>query len=153
MNSFQINISQAEKDSYKNAIWQMHQTFSRNITVINEQANAIDPNDPNYNAFADIRGNVTRTSINTTIPARIKYIEKQDTDAATALLRRGVDSNVQVVMEFGLIRIKVLSIYADLFKATTKVIVDGYDCEVLFTNAEHGILNTDYSTFFVQRQR
>lgn len=151
-------ISQRAKQEYASAIDDVFNNFCRNITIINEVANATIINDPNYNAFSDRETTDVLYSANTQIiPAVIKYIDKADSE--TELLFKGVHDSggggaVSAYMrqEYGLIRIKVKLCHKELVKEATKVIVDDQDCQLIYNFTAKMLFNLNYVIFYLARQ-
>ena len=105
-------VTDSQKAAYSAQIDNLHETFGRNITIINQIANEniINIDDPNYNAFGDTQSsNVTHTSVNTTVLARVKYLDKAEQQEVLQFggLREKGGVSTPIKQDYGIIRIKV----------------------------------------------
>lgn len=148
-------ISNQMKSQAASLIDDLHSTFMRGIIIINEIANASIINDENYNVFSDRKDvDVTYTANQTTITARIKYLDKADSETELIFTGHGDSKAVSTVLrqDYGIVRIKVEKQYTDLVKNSTKIIVDDKDCQLLFNYSPLTLFDTNYSTFYLSRQ-
>lgn len=152
-----ILISNAAQNNASNLIDALHSDFSRTIIVVNEVANAVvNLNDDNYNAFADLRNNpdITYTANQTMISARIKHLDKADSETELIFNGRGDSKAVSTALrqDYGIVRIKVKKQYTQLVKDSTKIIVDGFDCQLLFNYTPIMLIDLNYAVFYLSRQ-
>lgn len=151
-------ISTSLKNSLLSAIDDVHDTFSKTIIIINEIANVTVVESDNYNAFSDEKNsNITYTATSQEITARIKYIDKPDAQQQLIFAGGGGDksggSSVYVKQNYGIVRIKVKVQYKDLVKNSTKVIINGEDCQILLNYNSQDIVDENYSVFYLTRQQ
>src|ERR1043166_1571317 len=101
-------ISDADKAAYKSALNDVHDTFSRPITVWKNSAQEVTSQDSNFDAFTD-QGikNVVYTPESRTFRARVKYIDKQEKEFGLALADASSRANtsLDITQEFQLVRI------------------------------------------------
>ena len=151
-------ISAAEKAAYASVIDDLHDTFKREITVINEVANAVVTDDENYNSMSDRRDqSVTYTANSETIYARVKYLDKAESEELLIFAGGQGDgsggTSVPLPQKYGVIRIKVEKQYNDLVNESTKIIVDGIDCQLCNTSTPQSLFDLNYTTFYLVRQK
>lgn len=148
-------LSPQQINSAQQAIDDLHGTLARTITIINEVANAAVVNTDDFNAFSDRNDvNVTYTSVQTDIPARIKYLDKADSEQELIFFGRGDSKAVSTNLrqDYGIVRVKVDKQYTDLVRNSTKILVDGKDCQLLFNYSPLTLISTNYVTFYLSRQ-
>jgi hypothetical protein len=148
-------LSQAQKNVANQAIDNLHETFAREITVIDEIANVNIQNPDDYNPLSDAKNpEVTYTANQTIIPARIKYIDKADSEAELIFHGQGGSKAVSTALrqDYGIVRIKVDKQYTDLVKNSTKIIVDGKDCQLLMNYNPISLFDINFSVFYLSRQ-
>lgn len=153
-----ISVSTAEKEAYASVIDDLHDIFARNITVITERANAVIEDNGNYNAFSDRKDPViTYTAETSTITARIKYLDKPEDNAELIFAGGGGGkiggTAVPLAMKFGVIRLKINKQYNDLVASSSKIIVDGIDCQFMMNYVPQMLFNTNYSLCYVIRHK
>ena len=143
-------IPDSERDIYRAVITDMHDTFARDITVWQRSAERVNPLNPNHDAFYDNpkKPNVTYTTQSSTIPARVKYIDKQDKEYALAIASAG--NQIQITQETQLVRIKVKAAEKKLVEDAEKVTVDDQDFSLLSVARPHGLFDNDYATFYLR---
>lgn len=144
------------QNNASNLIDDLEDTFGRPIIVINEIANAVIQNDDNFNPFADNKsGDVTYTAVTQIITARIKHLDKADSETELIFNGRGDSKAVSTSLrqDYGIVRIKVKKQYTDLVKNSTKIIVDGFDCQLLYNYTPISLITTNYSVFYLSRQQ
>lgn len=140
--------------SMSQAIDDIHDTLSRDIIIINEKANAVVSDfDDNYNAFSDKKDpDITYTAETNTIKARIKWFDKAELDTQL-VFPGGQGSNngtsIPLIQNYGIVRIKIKNQYKDLIKQSTKIIVDGSDCQLYFSATDQSIINLNYTIFYL----
>lgn len=148
-------ISTSERDSYTNAIEDMHDTFARDIILVKQiktpQAGVADEDDDydftqNHNTGLE---EFVITESQSTVKARVKYIDKQDQEFALVNTLGGEQLNL--VQKFGIVRIKVRVGDSEAVQEATSIIVDGNNCNILFRDRPHGVLDIRFHTFFLQR--
>lgn len=147
-------ISTQLKNSLLSTIDDVHDTFSIPITVIRESANATIIDDPNYNAFGDNdEPSVTYSADTTVIQARVKYLDKPDAQRQLTLDSRGASRVVtDVKQNYGIVRIKVKEIYTNLVLNSSKVIINGESCRLLYNYNTQDIIDANYSVFYLTRE-
>lgn len=132
-------------------------SLERSILIVNEIANSSVILDDNYNAFADVKNdpNISYSAVSQTIPARIKYLDKADSETELIFNGRGDSKAVSTSLrqDYGIVRIKVEKQYTDLVKNSTKIIVDGFDCQLLFNYTLQTLFDTNYTTFYLSKQQ
>lgn len=84
-----------------------------------------------------------------TVRARIKYIEKQDKEFSMITTLGGEQFNLS--QEFGILRIKVSAANSPVVEESTSLVVDGFNCKVIFRDRPHGLTEANYRTFYLQR--
>lgn len=148
-------ISTQERESYEAAINDLHDSFARPITVITQtktpQSGLSDSDDDYDFTQGENTGSeeFVYAQTETTIRARIKYIDKQDKEFALVNTLGGEQINLAI--EFGIIRIKVLIADTQLVQEAASIIVDGNNCNILFRDRPHGLFAPKYHTFYLQR--
>lgn len=153
-----ISVSDAEKAVYASVIDDLHSIHQRDITVIHEKANEVITDDGNFNAFSDRDDPaISYTAETTTIPARIKYLDKAE-DANELIFAGGGGGKVggtaaPLTIKYGVIRIKVAKEYNSLVETATKIIVDGIDCQFIMNYTPQSLFNTNYTVFYLARQK
>lgn len=153
------NLVSAElKSSILSAIDDIHDTFSRAITIINEVANVEVIDNDNYNFFSDKKDpNITYTANSTVILARIKYLDKAEAAAELVFPGRGGDQSggtaTPLTQNFGVIRIKVKNEYTDLVAGATKILVDDQECQLALNYTPQTWIDKNYTVFYLLRQR
>lgn len=150
-------ISASLKTSVLSAIDNIHDSFARDITIINEVSNVsiTEPNDE-YNAFSDKKHpNITYSATETIITARIKYMDKAESESQLIFHggAGGVGGSAPLNQNYGIIRIKVKTEYTDLVKNSTKIIVDGYDCQLDSNYTTISMVDINYAVFYLTRQK
>ena len=148
-------LSMRQKNAYSKAFDQLVHTYERTISVINEVANSVVQNDPNFNAFGDTQPpTLTRTANVVDIPCRVKYLDKAEQDQAIEFggLRQKGGISMSVKQKYGTIRIKVKMEYVPLIESATKIIVDGIECQVLYEFTAQSIFNPNYAVYYLTRQ-
>lgn len=131
----------------------LEDTFGRNITVISaiktpkeiSDEEDYDFTQPNKSADESFDYSYSEQEIK----ARIKYVDKQDKEFALITTLGG--EQINLVQEFGILRVKVNSDYSDLVADASSIIVDGLKCKVICRDRPHGLLNTSFKTFYLQR--
>jgi len=146
-------------DSIKNAASQLiddlHDTHKRPIIIVDEVANATVVDPDSFNPLADTHNTtVTYTANQTTINARIKYLDKADSETELIFFGHGDSKAVSTALrqDYGIVRIKVEKQYTNLVKSSTKIIVDGKDCQLLMNYNPISLFNTNFVTFYLSRQ-
>lgn len=142
-------IPQTERDIYRAAIDDIHDTMSRPITVWKRSAEKITNLNPNYDAFSDQPiQDVQYTPQSKNFNARIKYIDKQDKEFAFAIASE--QNRIALTQEFQLVRIKVKQDAADYIDDCIKVTIDSNDFKVITSARPHGLFDIDYYTFYLR---
>lgn len=136
----------------------VHETFQRNVKFIQEVANVSVNDNGEYNIFSDRHDpSITYSSIETLIPCRIKYIDKSDAESELIFAGGGGGkvggTAVPLNTSFGLIRLKFDKQYNDLVAGASKIIVDGLDCQIFYTFSPQSLIDLNYSTAYVIRQK
>lgn len=150
-------ISDTEKAVYSYVIDDLHDTFKKNILVIQEIANVNISNlDENYDSFSDKKdSHITYSAIETTISARVYFLDKAESAATLIFPGGGGDgsagTSIPLSQNYGLIRIKTEKQYDDLIKNSTKIIIDGEDCQLASNSTRKSLFNLNYSTFYLMR--
>jgi hypothetical protein len=148
-------ISDLERSIFEDALNSMHTTFARDITVVNSIKTPVldlsDANDDYDHVNNSNQGSeeFTYSYVESTVTARVKYIDRQDKEFS--LVASSTSDQINLVQEFGLIRIKVLSADCELVNEATHIIVDDNHCRVIFRDSPHGLFENNYCTFYVQR--
>jgi hypothetical protein len=149
-------INATERAAYEAAIDDMHDTFSRDVSVIQEvktPVSSLSENDDDYDFIHNkaISGpqEFTYSYLETLVKARIKYIDKQEKEFSLITTLGGEQLNL--VQEFGFIRLKVRTADCSLVDEASHIIVDGNQCKVFFRDRPHGLFDSKYCTFYVQR--
>lgn len=132
--------------------------LNREIIVINEVANSVVIDPDAVNPMSDNKNpTVTYTANQTKIGARVRYIDKADKETELIFNGHGDSKAVSTALrqDYGVIRIKVATQYTDLVNNSTKLIIDGYDCQLLFNYTPNTLiyLSPNYTTFYVSRQK
>lgn len=143
-------ISDAQRVIFKKKIDDVHDTFSRTITVWRQSAQEITNTDQDYDAFGD---NEPRSVVYTTeskdFKARIKYIDRQEKEFGIIIGEGRVQgTNIDVTQEFQLARIKVQSDANDYIKDCEKITIDGQDFSIITVPRPHGLFEPDYYTLY-----
>lgn len=150
-------LSPAMRASMNQSIDDIHDTLAEDIIIINEVANVvISDSDDNFNAFSDRKDpDITYTSNQTTIKARVKWVDKAE-ELRELIFAGGLGSNngtsIPMTQNYGVVRIKVKSEYIDLVKQSTKIIVSGQICQILNNFTPHNLVNINYVVFYLARQ-
>jgi hypothetical protein len=149
-------ISPQLKDSLLSSIDDMHDTFGVDITVIRELANATITDDPNYNAFGDNdEPSITYSADSSVIKARVKYLDKPDSQQQLMLAGMGSGARrvtTDIKQNYGIVRIKVKKIYTDLVLNSSKVIINGESCQLLYNYFSQNMIDLNYSVFYLTRE-
>ncbi len=150
-------LTAAQIAQARSMIDDLHTTFARTITVINEVANAVIIDDPNYDAFSDTQSsNITYTSINTEISARVKWMDRADAETELVFPNGFGSSNgtsIPINQSYGIVRIKVDKQYQDLVEKATKFIIDGYDCQLTNASTPKSMISLNYTIYYLIRQK
>jgi len=143
-------ISTQDRQTYQSALADVHDTFSRPITVWRDSKQTITSNDPNYDVFSDtpMQNNVVYTTESKIIQARIKYIDRQEEEFGFIVAGTGID----VTQQFQLVRLKVTAEDNEYMKDCAKVTVDGQDFVQLTVPRPHGLFSNDYFTTYFRSQ-
>lgn len=150
-------LSAAEKSVYSAVMDDLHATHARDIIIVNETTNVNTDNlDENFNVMSDKKNsNITYTATETTIPARVFYMDKAESEAVLAFAGGQGDGSggttIPISQNYGLIRIKVDKQYNDLVKDSTKIIVDGEDCQLATNSTRKGLFDLNYTTWYLMR--
>lgn len=129
----------------------IHDTFSRDITVVKEIKTPIDnlsDENDDYDFINDKnKGDeeFSYTSTMTTIKARVKYLDKEQTELLLA------SEKINVVSKFGLIRVKVKLADSETIADSSRITVDDNNCQMVFRDTNHGLFDNKYSTFYLER--
>jgi len=143
-------ISTELKNSMLSAIDNVAETFARDITIIQEIANVEVIDNDNYNFFSDKKDqNITYTANSTVILARIKYLDKAESDAELLHAGQGVPLN----QNYGIIRIKVKDEYTSLVASSTKILVDDQECQLYLNYTPQTFIDKNYSVFYLLRHK
>jgi hypothetical protein len=148
-------ISDSERAIYEAAINDVHDTFSREITVLKDIKTPVSSLSDSSDDFDFINNSNTGTEEFTysysesTVTARIKYIDKQDKEFALITTLGGEQLNL--VQEFGIIRIKVPVADCSTVDESSRLVIDSNHCKILFRDKPHGLFDAQYCTFYVQR--
>jgi hypothetical protein len=146
-------ISDLERDTYKSAIQDLHDTFSRNITVWRQSTEVITNQNDDFDAFNDASNeNVTYVSESKIFKARIKYIDRQDKEFELAVggTTRATGSSIDLTQEFQLVRIKVDKEANDYIKDCEKITIDEQDFIPLTVPRAHGLFDIDWYTIYLR---
>lgn len=151
-------ISSQLKASILSSIDNVHDTFSREITIIQEVANVEVIDNDNYNFFSDRKdSNITYTANSISIMARIKYLDKAEAASELVFAGHGGDqsggSSVPLVQNYGVIRIKVKNEHTDLVMGSTKILVDDQECQLALNYTPQTWIDKNYTVFYLLRQR
>lgn len=151
-------LNQTQKNAAAALMDRIHDTFQRNITIIQEVANTSITDDGSFNIFSDRHDpNITYSAIETVITARIRYIDKADAESELIFAGGGGGkvggTAVPLNTSFGLIRLKFDKQYNDLVAGASKIIVDGLDCQLFYTYSPQSLIDLNYSTAYVIRQK
>lgn len=149
-------ISASELATYKSAINDMHDTFGRMITVWlkSEQVITIPTDDTqdDYDAFYDKKPGSSSTIIYTPrsveVKARVKYLDKNDTEYA--LLIASTENKINVTQKFRFARMKVNESDSHYVDEAEKVTIDGIDFNIISSSRPSGIVTLDYFTYYLQ---
>lgn len=130
----------------------LQDTFGRKIYAISEIKTPKTSTDQDFdftnpNSYND--QSFDYSYVETEIVARIKYIEKQDKEFAMITTLGG--EQINLVQEFGILRIKVHSDFSDIISDASSIKVDGDKCKVIFRDRPHGLISANYRTFYLQR--
>ena len=143
-------ISTELKNSMLSAIDNVAETFARDITIIQEIANVEVIDNDNYNFFSDKKDqNITYTANSTVILARIKYLDKAESDVELLHAGQGVPLN----QNYGIIRIKVKDEYTSLVASSTKILVDDQECQLYLNYTPQTFIDKNYSVFYLIRHK
>lgn len=148
-------INSTEKAIYEAAIDDMHDTFARSITVLNDiktPVASVSDNDDDFDFVNNSNIGTNEFTISyteSTVTARIKYIDKQDKEFSLITTLGGEQLNL--VQEFGLIRIKVPITDCSTVDECSRLIIDNNHCKIVFRDKPHGLFEAKYCTFYVQR--
>ena len=150
-----MNLIPTEYHSlFDQAFADLEDTFGRNIKLIKETKTpkllSGDDEDFDFTQPTIIRQDefdYSYTEIE--IKARIKYLDKQDKEFAMITTLGG--EQINLVQEFGVLRIKVSKDYCQNVQDSTSIIVDGSKCKIIFRDRPHGIISTTFCTFYLQR--
>lgn len=148
-------ISSGDRAIYSSGMDDVHDTFARDIVLVNNittPKDSVDQEDDNYDFINDkepSEDKFTFSSTRTTIKARVKYIDKQDKEYAFISTLGG--EQINLALEFGLIRIKVKNTDVAAISAASSIEVDGNNTNVVFRDRPHGLFDINYATFYLQR--
>ncbi len=151
-------FNQAQKDNMAALIDRVHETFAKDILVITERANAVIEENGEYNAFSDRRDTaITYTAESQTITARIKFLDKPE-DYSELIFAGGGGGQVggtavPLSLKFGVIRLKIDKQYESLVANSSKIIVNGEDCQFIMNYVPQSLFDTNYSLCYVNRQK
>jgi len=144
-------ISDTERDYLESLMDDMHDTFSRDIVIIKDAQRIIISTDPNYNYLYDNVSGTFNTTIQNqpqkeTFKARILYGKKQVEDNIDV----GVDSQMNVDLPAGHVRIKLNQDGFDYIKKAKRVTFDDKIFEINTTDRPHGLFRPRYYTFYLK---
>ena len=146
-------ISDAEKAFYTAELDAAMDTFLRDIVVVTSTKTPVDSlseNDDDYDFVNDVNHGSEEFSYSyqeTTISARIKYLDKQE------IIQALPGQEIDISTSFGVIRIKVAVANCDLVANSNHILVDGNHCKILFRDRPHGLFDITYCTFYLERQK
>lgn len=144
-------ISTDEKSSYQIAMQGLHDTFSRDITLVKQVKTPREGEsneDDDYDFTQDHNTGTEEfviTESESTVKARIKYLEKQEKEFALG------GDKLNLTQDFGFLRIKVRIEDSQSVIDATRIIVDGNSCHIFFRDRPHGMLDVQFATFYLQR--
>ena len=151
-------ISDAQKNQAAEMMDNLAQTYQKLITVITEVANATIIDDGSYNSMSDRKdSNITYSANVQEIYARIKFLDKPE-DYAELIFAGGGGGQVggtaiPLSMKFGVIRLKIDKQYESLVAGSSKIIVNGEDCQFIMNYVPQSLFDTNYSLCYVNRQK
>lgn len=142
-------ISEAEKLYYASAIKDLHDTFSKEITVWQRSSQEIVSEDDSYDAFYDKKkSDVIYSSQSRVIKARTKHLDRQDKEFALAI--NSAANQINVTQEFDVVRIKVDNSDSEYVRDAEKVTIENKDYSVITVPRPHGLFETNYDTFYLR---
>lgn len=124
----------------------MHDTFSRDITIYKEGEAVLIGIDDDYNYLYDRRKDSkaqTPALQKYTTKARIKYFGEQEKD--------GAGKDIGLRMAYGEIRLKIDSAAYDLIRSAAKIEVDGQLYRLRSDAARTGPFSAQYYVVYLQR--
>ncbi len=145
-------FTSAQKTALKAAIDNIHDSFKRPITIIKRVRTAKSgaPTENDNFDFTQQSNNQSvefeESSTQTTVDARIKYIDRQEVDSQFV-----GNQLTNLSIEGGIIRIKVKKEDGEAVLNADDIIVDGLNTKIKFIDTRHGLFDIDYSTFYLQR--
>jgi hypothetical protein len=145
-------ISPQERTEWSAAFSNMHDTFAQDIKLINRTKTpkeGLTDNDDDYDFTQDHNAGNQEFEVSHSeqiIKARVKYLDRQDKDYQ--MINQQV-SNVSI--NSGLIRIKVRKEDCDAVSNADNIIVDGINANITFSDRRHGLVSTEFCTFYLER--
>jgi hypothetical protein len=140
-------ISDDDKELYRLALNDMHETFSRPVIAWKRSAERIDSTNEDYDEFYDKKkSSVTYTYQTGVFQARIKYIDRQEKEFAIVM----AGAQVEVTNESQLVRLKFYAADCQFVQDSEKITVDGVDFRSITSPRFHGLFTNDYCTFYMK---
>lgn len=143
-------ISEAQKNTIKSIIDDIHETFARNITVFKEgqlvsisassQFNGI------YGRVGDGKKSITKTVESKVIKARIKYIDAKE----LGMTDGNINSQLDISLVDGSVRITVDATGFELLKDATRCEFEGRRYTIESKGNPTGIFGPQYYHFYLK---
>lgn len=146
-------VSAADKADMEAAIEDIHDTFSRDITIYKNEKEVFVAATPQfnstYNALYQKLKNATGTKSKVSryaVKARVQYNYKQETSSEA-----GMGAQMNIPLSVGNLRIKLnQKAYLD-FKFATKIEIDGILWRIISDASRAGLFSPQYYVLFLER--
>ena len=141
-------ISASQKTFINEAFDNIHETFSRTISIIMNPQMTVISTSPTYNALYDADTNSavdapSYTSVTHSVKARIKYLSQQKD------LFSGTDAQQKVLYPAGSVKIKVDATGYSYLKEARKVEFDGRRYGIASDQKSYGMFGPKYYSFIL----
>lgn len=143
-------LSQNQKNNIKSIIDQIHDTFSREITVFKIGQRVAISSSQNYNAlYRQQSSNTSTTEVSQTFQARIKYVEMSEEllqDSSSNARSAGQD---KIILPTGTVKIKVNLEGYEYVREAKRVELDGRRFSIKSDGKPLGMFGPQYYEFIL----